>query len=351
MRAICDQDGDQHEGHHARATVEAAQDGEAGAQPATAAAGQRAQACPEQDRDRDAQGRNPPLEAERADEGEGRQCGEDGLGGEDRDLGPEQRRNARAPGRARAPQDGDAGRDGELPVGDRRHRPDARRAVEATAADGRPGGAHRHVPRLRAREQREQLEGGGNTQQPQRGRVQGGGEAVALAVQRRHEGANHRERDEDRQCRAHAGPARQTLRGEHGGPFGSTATEDNMTLKTGKLCLAFTPAFFMPCPNAVSHLDIPHPPRPGSAVHRGRPRRAPARHRRSGRDHRARRAPDRRRARRRRLPHARAPRAAQPLHAAPTAAAARSGGPRSEGRRPARGAHERAAIAGITSLP
>ena len=71
-------------------------------------------------------------------------------------------------------------------------------------------------------EQREQLQGGGKAEQPERRGVQGGGEAGALALQRDHEDGGGGERDEDRQCRAHAGPARLTLRGEHGEPFWST---------------------------------------------------------------------------------------------------------------------------------
>ena len=101
-----------------------------------------------------------------ADERERRQRGQRRLDGQDRKLRGDQRRHLRADLRGRAPQRGDPRGDPEVPVDHAAQDLHARRAIEDAARDRPAGRLDGQVPRLAAREQRDDLQQHGRRRAP-----------------------------------------------------------------------------------------------------------------------------------------------------------------------------------------
>ena len=153
---------------------------------------------------READERQPPRQAERRHQGERRQRGQRRLDGEDRKLRGDQRRHLRTDGRGRAPQRGDPRGDPQLPVEHAAQDLHARRAIEDAAVDRPAGRLDGQMPRLAAREQRDDLQQHGHGEHPRRGVGERGRELVAAPGEQEREDRRGGQRAHDRDQRASA---------------------------------------------------------------------------------------------------------------------------------------------------
>src|SRR5215211_4538591 len=155
------EDCDQHERDEFRAAPERARDGEPLAEPTDLGDGPASQSRTHGCHGGDAQDREPPGQAEGADQGERDEGGQAGLHDQDRQLGRDEGRHGGALSRRRAPQSEDARRGPKLRVQLRAEPAHTRSPVQAPSTHAPARGANARVPGFAPREQRDYLKGNG----------------------------------------------------------------------------------------------------------------------------------------------------------------------------------------------
>ena len=202
----------------------------------------------------------PPRQAERPDQREGCQRSQSRLDSENRELGGDQGRHARAHVRRGAPQGCDSGRHCGLRVQHTAQHPHGRRAIEDAAADAPPGRLDGEVPSFAARYQRNDLQQHGHGKRPRSGAGEGVLELVAAPGEherenrRAHQGAHHGDRrtvtaTESTEGRGHRRRHRSWSEGVHPNdatgryvPLELSAAPSTPPTETRSSCAAITPA-------------------------------------------------------------------------------------------------------------
>ena len=201
LRAICDPTATR-TARRRRSAAQVPQHGEAAAEPRAPAGRRLPQPGEHQQRHRQEHERQPPRQPQRTHERERGQRRERRLDGEDRDLGGDQRRHARALVRCRAAQGGDPRRRADRAVELAAQVAQARRAEQAAPADGAARRDDADPPRLRPRHERQQLQRGGGDQDPDGRGAERRAELVPAIGEDVDQHSGHRERSGDRDQRA-----------------------------------------------------------------------------------------------------------------------------------------------------